>query len=171
MRSFRRRTSIPISAIPKRATAVPPSGTALPLAENENIALRDPPELVVAKPHCIAVGVNPLPLTIPFPVITRANAFCTTTVDESRSNVKPATLHRPGVAIDGLNVQGDIVTGVFTGIPEKTPVLPASTWGLTQETTLVAVAKEVVSNCAEPAKLSSPVMLTAGCKISVARAC
>jgi hypothetical protein len=87
--------SVTVSASPRRATAEPPSGTALPFAENENIALVRPPAFWVVKAQVMAVGSNPLPLTIPLPSITRVEAFRVTTVDERRSKVKPPTLQRP----------------------------------------------------------------------------
>ena len=37
MRSFLRKTSIPVSASPRRATVEPPSGTSTSLAENEKL--------------------------------------------------------------------------------------------------------------------------------------
>ena len=61
-----------MSASPKRATAEPPSGTATPLAENENIAV---PLLWVEKLHSMLVGSNPLPLTIPVPDMLRNVVF------------------------------------------------------------------------------------------------
>ena len=144
MRSLLRRTSIPVSARPRRATAEPPSGTALPFAENENIALVRPPAFWVVKAQVMAVGSNPLPLTIPLPSTVRDDAVRCVTVDERRSKVKPATLHRPGVGVDGLNAQGAVTaTGVFIGIPAKSPVPPASTWALIQEVTVVAVSKRL----------------------------
>jgi hypothetical protein len=140
-----------MSASPRRATAEPPSGTALPFAENENDVLVTPPALWVVKLQSMAVGSNPLALTIPVPSIVRVFAVCVTTVDERRSKVKAPTLHRPGVGVDELNIQGALkVAPVFIGIPEKSPVLPASTWVLIQATTVVAVSKEFVSNWAEP---------------------
>ena len=139
-----RRTSNPVSPSPKRATAEPPSGTALPFAENENIALVWPPAFWVVKAQVMAVGSNPLPLTIPLPSTVRDDAVRCVTVDERRSKVKPATLHRPGVGVDGLNAQGAVTaTGVFIGIPAKSPVPPASTWALIQEVTVVAVSKRL----------------------------
>jgi hypothetical protein len=40
------------------------------------------------------------------------------------------------VGVDGLKVQdAAMVTGVFIAIPEKSPVLPSSVWGLIQATT------------------------------------
>ena len=72
-------------------------------------------------------------------------------MDERRSKVKGPTLHRPGVGVDVLNIQGaPKVAGVFVAIPEKSPVLPASTWKLIKAMTVVAVSKEFVSNWAEP---------------------
>jgi hypothetical protein len=108
------------------------------------------------------VGSNPLPLTIPLPSIVRDDAVCVTIVDERRSKVKPPTLHRPGVGVDALNIQGaPKVAEVFIAIPEKSPVSPASTWALIQETTLVAVSKEFVSNWAVPANWISPFIAVA----------
>ena len=99
----------------------------------------------------MAVGSNPLPLTIPLPSIVRFAAVCVTIVDERRSKVKPPTFQRPGVGVDGLNTQGAVkVAGVFIGIAKKSPVLPASTWKLIKAMTVVAVSKEFVSNWAEP---------------------
>jgi hypothetical protein len=145
-----------MTAIPGVVTPKLPSGTATPSAENENIACVLTPELCVVK-LSLPVGSNPLPPTIPVPSITRADAFCIAIVDERRSKVKPPTVLRSGVGVDGLNIQGAaIVTGVFTGIPAKSPVLRASTCELIQLTTLFAVNKEFVSNVDEPAKLMFP---------------
>jgi hypothetical protein len=162
MRSFLRRISIPVSAIPRRATAEPPSGTALPFAENENIALVCPPAFWVVKAQVIAVGSNPFPLTIPVPSTVRDVAVRCVTVDERRSKVKPAALHRAGVGVDGLNTQGaENVAGVFTGMEAKSPVPPASTWVLNQATTVVAVNKEFVLKLHPPAKLMFPLIAVA----------
>ena len=147
-----------MSAIPRRTTAEPPSGTAEEFpaeefAKNEDIV---GPLFWVVKLHVIAVGVNPLPLTTPVPSMARTELVCIMTVDESRSKVKPATLHKAGTGVDGLNCQGAVkVTAVFTGIPAKSPVLPASTWGLSQAVTAVAVPKGPLSVTA-PAKLMIP---------------
>ena len=91
-------------------------------------------------------------------------------VDERRSKVKPPTLHRPGVAVDGLNIQGcAMVACVPAGIPAKSPVLPDVTlvkpalpFASNQVFTLVAVAREWVSNWTAPAKLMFPCMFVAG---------
>jgi hypothetical protein len=69
--SFLRRTSIPVSARPRRATAEPPSGTGAPFAEKENVVLVVPPALWVVKLQSMAVLSNPLPLTIPLLSIER----------------------------------------------------------------------------------------------------
>lgn len=144
-------------ARPKRATDEPPSGTVLPFAENENIDLWWPPAFCVVKAQVICVGSNPLPLTVPVPSTVRDVALRPVTLDERRSKVKPATLQRPDVGVDGLNVQGALkVTAVFRGIAAKSPVPPASTWALIQELTVVAVNKESVSNFTEPPKLMFP---------------
>lgn len=150
---------MPISVIPKRATAEPPSGaeTVFPLPENENVVRVLPPALWVVKLQSMAVGSNPLPLTIPLPSIARIEAVCVTTVAERRSKVKPPTLHKPGVGVDGLNVHGNILACVPGAIPAKLPValvtlLKPALWNTSnQVTTLVAVAKELVSNCTSPA--------------------
>jgi hypothetical protein len=83
--------------------------------------------------------------------------------------VKPPTLYRPGVGVDGLNIQGcAMVACVPAGIPAKSPVPPGATelkpgllFTSNQVTTLVAVAKELVSNWTEPAKLMFPCMAVA----------
>ena len=80
-------------------------------------------------------------------------------VEEERSKVKPPTLQRAGVDVDGLNIYGvPIFAWVPAGIAPKAPVLPAVTLlnpalpnTSNQVSTLVAVAKEVVSNLTEPA--------------------
>jgi hypothetical protein len=59
LRSFLRRTSIPVSASPGRATAEPPSGTVRPFAENENIVPVPPPAFWLVKLHSVLVGSNP----------------------------------------------------------------------------------------------------------------
>ena len=105
-----------MNANPRRAAAEPPSGAATPFAENENVVLGLPPELWVVKLQSMAVGSNPLPLTIPFPSITRVEAFCITIVDERRSKVKPPVLHRPGVGVDGLNIHG---CAMVACVPER----------------------------------------------------
>jgi hypothetical protein len=79
--------------------------------------------------------------------------------------VKPPTLHRPGVGVDGLNIQGcAMVACVPARIPAKSPVPPGATllkpalFNMSnQVTTLVAFAK-VVSKMTEPAKLMFPVI-------------
>ena len=158
MRSFLRTTSNPVSASPSRATADPPSGTVAPVAENENV---EPPLFWVVKLHVIAVGSNPLPLTTPVPSMAMTELVCIMTVDESRSKWKPATLHKAGTGVDGLNCQGAVkVAGVFTGIAAKSPVLPASTWALSQAVTAVAVPKGPLSWTA-PAKLMIPFIVAA----------
>jgi hypothetical protein len=83
--------------------AEPPSGTPRPLAENENVFV---PLFWLEKTQSIAIGSNPFPLTIPVPDILRNVVLRNTTVDVRRSKVKPPTLHRPGVGVDGLNIQG-----------------------------------------------------------------
>ena len=88
--------------------------------------------------------------------------------------MKPPTLQRAGVAVDGLNIYGvAIVAWVPAAIPEKLPVLPAVTLlnpalpnTSRQVFTLVAVAKEVVSNATEPAKLMNPVIGIAWAEIA-----
>ena len=75
--------------------------------------------------------------------------------------MKPPTLHRAGVGLDGLNIQGcAIVAWVLAAIPLKSPVAPGATllkpallFMSNQVITIVAVAREFVSNWTEPAKL------------------
>jgi hypothetical protein len=59
LRSFLRKTSIPVSASPGRATAEPLSGTVRPFAENENIVPVPPPAFWLVKLHSVLVGSNP----------------------------------------------------------------------------------------------------------------
>jgi hypothetical protein len=160
--SLRRASSKPIRPIPRREIAAPESGTAptaLLFAENENSAWSVPLEFWVVNIQLIFVGVNPLPLTMPVPSIVSSPAFCVTRVEEERSKVKPPTNQRAGVDVDGLNIYGvPIVAWVPGAIAAKMPVLPLVTLlnpalpnTSNQVSTLVAVAKEVVSNATEPA--------------------
>jgi hypothetical protein len=82
-------------------------------------------------------------------------------VEVARSNVKPPTVHKSGVAVDGLKIQG---AAIVTADPKATEVkLPLVLETVTADHTLtsLAVAKEVVSYAAVPAKAISPVMRTA----------
>src|SRR6266480_5853397 len=96
-------------------------------------------------------------------------------VDERRSKVKPPTLHRPGVAVDGLNIQGcAMVACVPAGMLAKSPVppdvtllKPALPCASNQVFILVAVSRECVSNWTAPAKLMFPCMFAAGVFIPV----
>jgi len=167
--SLRRASSKPIRPIPRRDIVVPESGTAptlLLFAENENIAWSTPLEFWVVNIQVIFVGVNPLPLTMHAPSIVSCVAVCIMRVEERRLKVKPPTLQRAGVGVDGLNIYGvPIFAWVPAGIAPKAPVLPAVTLlnpalpnTSNQVSTLVAVAKEVVSNLTEPANWMNPVI-------------
>ncbi len=89
-------------------------------------------------------------------------------------NVKPPTLHNPGVAGPGkgvagvpeLKIHGDaIVALVPRAIPEKSPVAsvtvekPALPNTLYHVVTFVAVARDLVLYDTEPPKSSSPVIV------------
>ena len=77
--SLRRHSSKPIRPIPRSEIAAPESGTEptlLLFAENENIAWSVPLEFWVVNIQLIFVGVNPLPLTMPVPLIVRSVAVC-----------------------------------------------------------------------------------------------
>ena len=93
--------------------------------------------------------------------MSRLLAVCVTMVEVARSNVKPPTVHKSGVAVDGLKIQG---AAIVTADPKATEVkLPLTLETVTADHTLtsLAVAKEVVSYAAVPAKAMSPVMRTA----------
>ena len=125
--SLRRASSKPIRPIPRRDIVVPESGTAptlLLFAENENIAWSTPLEFWVVNIQVIFVGVNPLPLTMPAPSIVSCVAVCIMRVEERRLKVKPPTLQRAGVGVDGLKIQGCAIVACVPGaIPAKSPVL------------------------------------------------
>lgn len=58
------------------------------------------------KLHVPGVGVKLFPLIVPVPVMFRNVLLWDTTADVERSNLNPPTLHRFGVAVEGLNIQG-----------------------------------------------------------------
>src|SRR5215467_12124044 len=90
--------------IPSRATAEPPSGTCEDVfAAKLKKSPVPPPEFDTVNAHLALVTSNPLPLTVPWPTMLRNVAVCVTIVALVRSNVNPSTLHRPGVAVEGLN--------------------------------------------------------------------
>ena len=68
--------------------------------------------------------------------------------------MKPPTLHRPGVGVDGLKIQGCAIVACVPGaIPAKSPVPPGATLlkpallnMSNQLDTCVAVAREFVLN-------------------------
>src|SRR5678815_3594048 len=92
-----------VSPSPSKATVDPPSGAAkLSLAEKLNTLLADGDCAV--KLHVPSVASNPLPVIVPVPEIRRKSAFCRTTIDPSRSKVKPPTLQRAGVGVDGVKI-------------------------------------------------------------------
>ena len=109
--------------------------------------------MVEVKLQVPGVGSKPFPLALPIPVTLRKFALWVTTVEEVRSNVKPPTFHRPGLAGPGigmagvpeLNVHGaPMVALVPADILEKSMV-SLETKELFQISTSVAVAKDVVS--------------------------
>src|SRR5678815_4808397 len=102
--NFRRIIQTQVSPSPSKATVDPPSGTPLksPLEEKLNTPSADGDCAVNL--HDPSVGSNPLPVIVPVPVMMRKSAFCRTTTDPSRSKVKPPTLQRPGVGVDGVKI-------------------------------------------------------------------
>src|ERR1051325_8816003 len=115
--------------IPSRATAEPPSGTPTEavFAEKLKKSPVPPPAFWTVNAHLAVVASNPLPLTVPTPVMLRNVADCITTVALVRSNVNPPTLHRPGVAVEGVNIHGTaIVAWVPSGTTTKSPVVAAT---------------------------------------------
>src|SRR5262249_11196277 len=91
--------------IPNRATAEPPSGTTEAVfAAKLKKSPVPPPEFDTVNAHLAGVASNPLPLTVPTPLMLRNIAVCVTIVALVRSNVNPSTLHRLGVPVEGLNV-------------------------------------------------------------------
>lgn len=83
-------------------------------------------------------------LTIPVPVMFRNVLLCETTTDVERSNLKPPTLHKLGVAVEGLKIQGAPMVTLVPGLMlEKSPE-SWSTKELFQTFTLVADDNEVV---------------------------
>lgn len=102
------------------------------------------------------VASNPLPLIVPRPVIFRKVELCETITHDVRSNLNPPTLHRFGVLVEGLKIQGAAIVTVVPGeMLEKSPE-SCSTNELFQRLTLVAVANEVVSKVTVPAKSMLP---------------
>ena len=95
---------MPVSPSPSKATVDPPSGTPLksPLAEKLNIPFAEGDCAV--KLQVPGVGSNPFPVIVPVPEIRRKSAFCRTTTDASRSKVKPSTLQKPRVGVDGVKI-------------------------------------------------------------------
>ena len=94
---------MPVSPSPSKATVDPPSGARKPSLEeklNTPLAFGD----CAVKLQVPGVGSNPFPVIVPVPEIRRKSAFCRTTVDPSRSNVKPPTLQRPGVGVDEVKI-------------------------------------------------------------------
>jgi hypothetical protein len=152
-----------VSASPKRATAEPPSGTATPLAENENIAV---PLLWVEKLHSMLVGSNPLPLTAYNSGSRYAKECCILSHDSRRKEIEGETTNTPQTWSGRRRIEYPgfaIVAWVPAGIPPKWPVLPGATLlkpallnMSNQVVTCVAVAREFVSNWTAPAKLMFP---------------
>ena len=74
------------------------------------------------KLHVPAVGSNSFPLIVPTPVTFKNVALWETMVEELKSNLKPPTLHKLGVLVDGLKIhEADIVTFVPAAMLEKSP--------------------------------------------------
>ena len=108
------------------------------------------------------MGSRPVPvpigLIVPTPVILRKVALCETITHDVRSNLKPSTLHRLGVFVDGLKIHGAaIVTFVPGAMEEKSP----ESWRtneLFHVFTRVALASEVESKVTVPPKSILPVI-------------
>ena len=108
------------------------------------------------KLHVPGVGSNPFPLIVPSPVIFRKVALWEMITHEVRSNLKPPTLHKFGVLVEGLKIHGAaIATVVPAAMLEKSPE-SWSTNELFQMFTLVAVASDVVSKVTVPPKSMLP---------------
>ena len=68
------------------------------------------------------VDVKPFPLIVPVPLIFRNVLLWETTTDVERSNLNPPTLHKLGVAVDGLKIQGAAMVTFVPGLMlEKSP--------------------------------------------------
>ena len=130
-----------ISDPPSKSAVEPPSGTAA--AEAENVKVCGPPPLAgfwVLKLQVNSVGAKPLPLTVPIPMTPRKFADWLSMCDDCKSNVKPPTVQKLGIAPE-LKLQGVAPTkeaGVLIAIPPKLPKSPF-TAVLLQLTTSVAV--------------------------------
>jgi hypothetical protein len=90
------------------------------------------------------VGSKPFPLAIPTPVIFRKVELCEIMTHEVRSNLKPATLHKFGVLVEGLKIHGAAIATLVPGeMLEKSPE-SCSTNELFQRFTLAADVSDVV---------------------------
>ena len=90
------------------------------------------------------MGSNPVALIVPIPLMFKKVELWETITQEVRSNLKPPTLHRLGVFVEGLKIHGAaIVTFVPAAMLEKSPE-SWSTNELFQRLTLVADVSDVV---------------------------
>src|SRR4029077_20313109 len=115
-----RRPSIPTSAIPRRATAEPPSGTLPVAAENENRAWAE--GFCVVKFHVPLVISKPFPLIVPLPATVTEPPPCIVMEEEVRLNTKPSTCQKLGTAPE-LNAHGNAIVTASPSVtkPVKLP--------------------------------------------------
>ena len=157
----RRAPSIPASAMPRRATADPPSGIAAAVVPAENANLVD---LKVPRLGSFAVNIQvpavPVPkappLIVPVPVTDTVPAPWLKIEDEIKSKVKPPTLQKLAIGPETNDHGAANVAKVPAATEEKSPVAPA-TCGLFaaenaqyQAVTFVAVSTVAVSILALP---------------------
>ena len=113
----------------------------------------------VLNAHTPAVGSKPLAKIIPVPLISKKLLFCNVTVDVCRSKVKPPTLHRAGVLVDGLKMYGEaMTTEVPTAMLLKSPVFPPPAVTSVNAVTVVALPNDFLSKVAVPLMFSRPLI-------------
>jgi|SRR5665213_91340 len=164
--SFFFSNATPESAMPSSMAVVPPSGTVDPVApENVNDGFAPPDDGSCESKRQENAVVSRLGFVleiVPIPRILKNPRVSVTIMSLPKSNVKPPTLHKAGVSVDGIKTHGlPIVTDVPGNIPENDPEAAAPVTTLPQPVTVVEVLTEVPFIVSVPLIVMFPVIGTA----------